>query len=329
MTEEKPKKKNYYEMEFCVKTDFGKITLLYDYRDAWNAFKRDFNKKYAKSTIINGQRCVDAGSWQRCLERAEENLKEIFPQIIFDSLEQAWFEARARTINELHNAVSFEKLESEKELILNPIQPLNKYNPNSITQFCKDVADKAYEDSHKRMGIKIDQRGGSQSNLGEHFQWLDIHYERISLQAKSILKFYKWKREKWLKETHFVGGDKAEKWNKYFLEIMFQPNDPKYFWDKITQSTNKKEKTKFKNLDKARIEILSIKKDEIQWWKEAFQEILSKKYSTEKGILFEDLTPKTLARYSLATVFGVTAGTIENKIKEIKSIKKEYFQNRY
>lgn len=319
MTEEKPKKKNYYEMEFCVKTELGKITLLYDYRDAWDAFKFDFNKKYAKSTIINGQRFVDAASWQWCIGHAHETLKDIFPQIIFDALEQAWLEARARTINELHDEPCFEIMEGEKDPIINPIQPLNKYNPASIKKFCKDVADKAYEDSRRRM--KLDKRGGSRRKIGGiYYASLDLYYERFSNQAKSILKFYKWKKEVWESESRSNKGN--ENWNKYFLKNMFQSLEVKTLRDNQAKAKTKKDKLKFAELDEAALGILTIKDEEIERWKETFNIILAEDFSSQEAIIFDALTSETLTYHLLATIFNLSAGTVENNLKELRLDKK-------
>src|SRR5688572_20628606 len=106
----KENKQNPYEIRLEeIKTEFGKLTAVYDYKDAIEAFESDF-QEYTKDK----KDFVDSTAWMIYLDYAERVLKELIPQVLEDALKQAWIEAKARTINELNDApffISSEQLE--------------------------------------------------------------------------------------------------------------------------------------------------------------------------------------------------------------------------
>ena len=67
---------------------------------------------------------------------------------------------------------------------------------------------------------------------------------------------------------------------------------------------------------------MTIKDDEVERWKETFNRILAEDSNSQEAITFDVLTPETLAYHFLATVFDISAGTVENNLKELRLDKK-------
>lgn len=314
----KENKQNSYEMEIAIKTDLGSLTAVYDYKDALEAFESDF-QEFTKDK----QGVVDSTAWMIYCDIAEEALKELIEKILEDALKQVWIEAEARTINELNDTPFFLKHKGfgdGKEINKISAVKLPAFSSKSVSDFCEDVKNEAYDSSSRRLEKS---RGGSCYKIGGYnFAVLDNYYERYYPQGKSILTFYKWKREQWENMSHSNKSKGNAEWNEHFLEIMFKinRNDVKHLREKLTNSKTKKERVKFEKLNNAISTLFSIESEDLELWKKTFIDL-------PEGFSFSVFTPEDLTYHFLATALDGNANTIKSNHKKLKKQKKEYAQS--
>ena len=316
-------------MEFSVHTPFGRMTVLYDYSETIEAFKFDL-REYVVSREIGGKEVPYAESWQLAFGYATETLIEIFPQVISDTLDQAYFEARGKALKELNEKPYFSDKRSKKDgEKISPMQILKNYNPKTFRKFCEEVADEAYKRSRQRLGITT--KGGKDSKLrANYYAALEDYYERYSLQAKSILSFYKWKREHLDSKSNSKMND--SEWHKRFLETLDKDfsigaetsADAEILKRKIADARNRTEKQRYKNLYESLKDIWAFPDEEVSNWKHTFHEILAEGYDQTGDITFAELKPEGLTYYLLSHIFNASPRTIKNNLKDLRREKKHF-----
>lgn len=320
----KEPKKNPYELGLEIKTNSGKLNAIYEYSSAHDRFMTDF-QKYIKEP--DGYE-----SWLFAVGHAHEIFKELIPQILEEALEQAWLEAKARTLSELNNKPFFLKHENQTDSQAK-IQAIQVFDipKEEIKKICQETADKARKSSHHRMKTdELIKRGGSERKLsGYDYGNLDYFYDYYYSQAKSILTYYRWKKELWEDKSRLNSSN--TEWNKVFLNTMFQNSDNEFkvLHEKLINAENNQEKRKFKSLEMALRKMLNFESDEIKMWKKTFYSLLAEDLDTNEILWFDDLKPEKLTYHFLAKAFEVKyetkfdSGTIENNIKRIRRDKKE------
>lgn len=310
---EKTSKSNLFEINVEIKTEFGSFDTIFNYSEGYEAFCVDL-----QNYTTNEKGSVDIDSWSIYLEYAQDAYKKLIPIILEDAIKQAWLEAKVKTFLLLNDEAFFQtqtvKEEGKDVKKIYPVQ-LPKFSSEFINDFKKNVIKEATQASRNRIDRGI---GGSRFKIGgNNFAALDDYYKRFHLQAKSILCFYKWKKELWENQSHSNTSDK--KWTKHFCNSVFKGNsreDAKILQKLIVDAQNTSEKTKLLKVKDSLWHLLNIESNERKLWKKTFSDLIEETY------LFSEFQPSILAQHLLAIFFNVKVSGIRKNLKDLSKIKK-------
>lgn len=96
---ERNKQKETNKISLQIKTDFGELTGVFALGEIQKKLAAEFENYFEDSAGYK--------NYFFATELAEDYLKELLPQILENSLNQVWSEAKARTLHELNNKPCF------------------------------------------------------------------------------------------------------------------------------------------------------------------------------------------------------------------------------